>query len=331
MTERTRTRTRLLRTLPLLATAALALTACTNPVSASETQGDTAGFDLTTGNAEDRPRLEPVQEAIDALEANGFEPIDEGYLTVAVAPYAAPLAFAAEDDPNIIIGSEIDFAQLIADGLDLELKTEAVSWADWPLGVQSGKYDLVASNVTVTEERKDLFDIATYREDVVGFAVKADNTEVTSIEEPADVAGLKIVVGSGTNQEKILQAWDEQNQEAGLEPVEFVYYDDKAAANLALQSGRVDALLEPNATVAFAAASTGETQVVGTLNGGWPETANIGAATAKDNGLIESVQLVLQAAIDDGTYQEVIDRWSLDEEAVEESLVNPPGLPREEG
>jgi len=322
-------RHRLTRIVPVLAAAAIALTACANPVSEASTDATNSGpsLDLTSKNADDRPHQEPVQAAIDALEASDFTPINEGYLTVAISPYTAPLALAAEDDPNTIIGSEADFAQLIADGLDLELKLEAVSWADWPLGIQSGKYDLITSNVTVTEERKDLFDFATYRNDVLGFSVKS-GSEITSIESAPDVAGLKIVVGSGTNQEKILQNWDEENVANGLDPVEFVYYDDNAAAVLALQSGRVDAILAPNATLAYAASQTGETEVVGTLSGGWPDTAQIGATTAKDNGLIEPVQLVLNAAIESGSYQEVIDRWALGAEAVEQSELNPEGLPR---
>jgi polar amino acid transport system substrate-binding protein len=38
--------------------------------------------------------------------------------------------------------------------------------------------------------------------------------------------------------------------------------------------------------------------------------------------------LVLNAAIESGSYQEVIDRWALDAEAVDESEINPEGLPR---
>ena len=39
---------------------------------------------------------------------------------------------------------------------------------------------------------------------------------------------------------------------------------------------------------------------------------------------------MLQSIIDDGTYQEVLDRWALTTEAVEESEINPPGLPKSE-
>ena len=48
-----------------------------------------------------------------------------------------------------------DYAQLIADSLGLKLDLQPIAWADWPLGLVSGKYDAVISNVGVTEQRKE--------------------------------------------------------------------------------------------------------------------------------------------------------------------------------
>jgi polar amino acid transport system substrate-binding protein len=293
--------------------------------SAAATTGGTVEFNL--GPDQDRVRLDEVPEAVAAIEASGFEPIEAGKLTVVVSPYVAPLGLYADDDTTLI-GNETDIAQLIADGLGLELNLQPAAWADWPLGIQSGKYDLITSNVTVTEERKDLYDFASYREDLLGFYVKADS-EIEEIAEAKDVAGLKVVVGSGTNQEKILQTWDEENIAAGLDPVEYQYFDDDAAATLAVQSGRADATFGPNATSAYKAAENGETKLVGTFNGGYPENAEIAAGTLKDNGLIEGVSIALNAAIDGGEYAEVLERWGLTSEAIDESTVNPAGLPRE--
>jgi polar amino acid transport system substrate-binding protein len=293
--------------------------------SAAATTGGTVEFNL--GPDQDRVRLDEVPEAVAAIEASGFEPIEAGKLTVVVSPYVAPLGLYADDDTTLI-GNETDIAQLIADGLGLELNLQPAAWADWPLGIQSGKYDLITSNVTVTEERKDLYDFASYREDLLGFYVKADS-EIEEIAEAKDVAGLKVVVGSGTNQEKILQTWDEENIKAGLDPVEYQYFDDDAAATLAVQSGRADATFGPNATSAYKAAENGETKLVGTFNGGYPENAEIAAGTLKDNGLIEGVSIALNAAIDGGEYAEVLERWGLTSEAIDESTVNPAGLPRE--
>jgi len=284
-------------------------------------------FDLSSQNAADRPRIDPIPEAVAALEASGFAPIEAGKLTVASGAFVPPITFLAEDDNETFLGADPDIAQLVADGLGLEYAPQNVAWADWPLGVESGKYDVVLINVTVTEERKDLFDFAVYRDDVISFAVQADS-EIDSITEAKDVAGLSVVVGSGTNQEKILLDWFAENEQNGLEPSEAIYYEDTAAAALALASGRVDAIFQPNSTNAYAAAVTGDTKVVGSVNGGFPENAQIGVATAKGNGLVEAVAIVLNHIIENGEYQEVLDRWALQEEAVAESLVNPPGLPR---
>ncbi len=338
-TPPTFTRTTTVRRTGKIALAALSALAISGLVacSSASTADDAANsvdtptiespFDLTSANADSRPRIDAVPEAVAALEASGFEPIEAGKLTVANGAFVPPISFLAEDDNRTFLGGDPDIAQLVADGLGLEYNAQNVAWADWPLGIESGKYDVVISNVTVTEERKDLFDFATYRDDVLSFAVKADS-EIDSITEAKDVSGLKVVVGSGTNQEKILLGWFEENEKNGLEPGEPVYYEDTAAASLALASGRVDAIFQPNSTNAYAAAVDGQSKVVGTLNGGFPENAQIGVATAKGNGFIEAVSIVLNYIIENGQYDEVLERWALEDEAVTESLVNPPGLPR---
>lgn len=295
--------------------------------NSGSTEVNESPFDLTSKNAEGRPRIDPVPEAVAALEASGFTPVEAGKLTVANGAFTPPISFLAEDDNRTLLGADPDISQLVADGLGLEYQPQNVAWADWPLGVESGKYDVVLANVTVTEERKDLFDFAIYRDDIVSFAVQADS-EIDSIQEAKDVSGLTVVVGSGTNQEKILLGWFEENEQNGLEPGEAVYFEDTAAATLALASGRVDAIFQPNSTNAYAAAVTGDTKIVGSVNGGFPANAQIGVATAKGNGLIEAVGIVLTHIIESGEYQEVLERWALQDEAVTESLINPPGLPR---
>jgi polar amino acid transport system substrate-binding protein len=306
--------------------AAFALNQGSETTGGAAEAASTQTFNLTAD--QNRLSIDEVPGAVAALEASGFTPIEAGKLTVATSPFAAPLALYADDDTTLI-GNEVDLASLIADGLGLELNIQATAWADWPLGIQSGKYDLILSNVTVTEERKELYDFASYRQDLLGFYVKSDSA-IDSIEEAKDVAGLKVIVGSGTNQEKILQAWDAENIAAGLEPVEYLYFDDTASGSLALKSGRADADFGPNATSAYAAALTGETKLVGTVNGGWPETAPIAAATAKGNGLIESVGLVLDSAIESGDYAAVLKRWGLESESIDTAEINPPGLPKSE-
>lgn len=105
------------------------------------------------------------------------------------------------DDNKTLLGSEADIARLVAESLGLEVNVVPTSWEDWPLGVTSGKYDAAISNITVTKERKEKFDFATYRKDSLGFYVKS-TSPLSKIDKAEDIAGLKIIVGSGTNQRR---------------------------------------------------------------------------------------------------------------------------------
>lgn len=328
-----------LRIAALAAASALALigltgcssaTAPSDPAAPGGADGaaNSAPFDLTTGNLDTRPHIDPVPDAVAALEASGFTPAQAGKLTVALGGAGSPpTSFFAEDDAQTIIGSDADFASLIAEGLGLDYEPENVAWADWPLGIESGKYDLALTNIGVTEERKELFDFATYRDAVMGFSVAA-NSEISEISEPKDVSGLRVIVGSGTNQEKFLLDWFAQNEAAGIDPGEAVYYEDSAAGSLALGSGRADVSIEPHALAKFRETTLGETRVVGSFNSAYPVNGEVGAVTAKGSGLVEAVNIVIQSLIDSGTYDEVLDRWGQGEEAITESLINPPGLPK---
>ncbi|CAH2598863.1 Periplasmic binding protein [Rhodovastum atsumiense] len=272
-----------------------------------------------------RPHTGPNRQAIALLPKN-FSFATPGALTIATAPSSPPLS-TYSTDTRTVVGSEPDFASLLAEALGLKLVLLPVSWAEWPLGLQSGKFDAVISNITVTEERKLKFDFSTYRKDDLGFHV-ATSSKITSIREPKDVAGLRIIVSSGTNQEKILLEWDRQNVAKGLKPVEIQYYNDQALRDLALQSGRADALLGPNAHGAYRAALDGRIRPVGIVNGGWPLTAEIAVATRKDSGLADAFTAAINGLIADGSYAKVLQRWNLEAEGVERSRTNPPGLPR---
>jgi polar amino acid transport system substrate-binding protein len=248
-----------------------------------------------------------------------------GKFTVAVAALNSPPLTVFADDNKTLLGSEVDIARLVADSLGLELNVVPTSWEDWPLGVTSGKYDAAISNITVTKERKEKFDFATYRKDSLGFYVKS-TSPIKAIEKAEDIAGLRIIVGSGTNQESILLAWNAENQKKGLKPFIPVYTKDDAAQTLAIQSGRADAFFGPNVIGAWKAALTGKTRLVGSVDGGWPKAAHIAVTLKKGGGLVAPVQTALNGVIKNGDYGRVLSRWGESVEQIPASEINPAGL-----
>ena len=248
-----------------------------------------------------------------------------GSFTVAVAAQNSPPLTVFSDDNKTLLGSEVDIARLVADSLGLKLNVVPTSWEDWPLGVASGKYDAAISNITVTKERKEKFDFATYRKDSLGFYVKT-NSPITSLTKAEDIAGLRIIVGSGTNQEAILLAWDKQNQAKGLRPFTPIYTKDDAPQTLALQAGRADAYFGPNVIGAWKAALNGKTRLVGSVDGGWPKAAHIAVTVKKGSGLAEPISTALNGVMKNGDYQQVLNRWGEGVERIDRSEINPAGL-----
>lgn len=272
-----------------------------------------------------RLRAEKSEKVVAAIPTT-FKFVEDGTFTVGIAVDHPPLATYATD-AKTVVGYDPDLALLVSDTLGKKLELVPVAWADWPLGLQSGKFDAVISNVGVTEQRREKFDFSTYRQGLHGFYVKSDSS-ITSIQEPKDIAGLRIITSSGTIQEKILLEWDKQNLAKGLKPAQLQYYDDEAVSALAIQSGRADAEFNPNATQAYRAASEGKIKLVGTVNAGWPLVADVAITTRKGSGIAERLTAAINELIDNGKYAQLLQRWQLTPEALERSRTNPPGLPK---
>jgi len=247
--------------------------------------------------------------------------VEPGTLTVAISALnSPPLALVASDN-RTRIGSDPDIARLLAQSLGLKLKLVPTAWEDWPLGIASGRYDVALVNIAVTEARKQKFDFATYRADSLAFSVKSSSA-IQAIRSAEDLAGRKVIVGSGTNQERILLRWNEENQAAGRPLAQPIYLTDDASGNLYIQSGRADVVFGPQSVAAYKAALNGSTKVVGL----GPKKAWVATTTKKGNGLVYALQAALDGAIARGVYQQVLARWGEQGEAVEHSQVNPPGI-----
>jgi polar amino acid transport system substrate-binding protein len=238
---------------------------------------------------------------------------------------SVPLGFYA-DDNKTPIGLEVDIAYLVAQALGLQPDIEVTSWENLFVGLDSAKYDVGFSNITVTEKRKQKYDFATYRKDDIAFEAKKGGT--WRVAGAKDIAGKTIAVGSGTNQEKILVDWNEANLKAGLPAATIKYFQKNTDTYLALSSGRIDGYLGPNPSIAYHVKTSGETETIGKFSGAGPTLQGlIAATTKKDSGLVKAYQAAIDGVIADGSYAKVLDRWNVANEAVGKSEINPPGLP----
>ena len=315
-------RSRALAVLPavvLLGTAAL--TGCADPGASAA--GNASGGAQTTAarngivynTSPDQQRIRAEKDAALAAKVPALIGKD-GKLTIATTAGSIPLSFHATDDKTPI-GSELDIAQLVADKLGLELDVQVTSWENWPLKTQSGDFEAVFSNVGVNKDRVKLFDFASYRAAYMGFEAKKSSTY--DIKGADDISGLNISVGSGTNQEKILLAWNKELEGKGKAPATLQYYSSDADTILALSSGRTDLNIAPYPSTVYRENTRDDLKVVGKVNAGWPSETLVAATTLRGNGLAPVISEALNSVIKDGSYGKVLERWGLSEEALPES------------
>lgn len=255
-----------------------------------------------------------------------------GKLVIGVGALPAgfpPLAFTG-DDAKTLTGSEPDLGRLVAAVLGLEPVVTNATWDNLFVGIDTGKTDVGFSNITDTEQRKEKYDFASYRNDNLGFEVLKKSTWEFD-DDYQNLAGLTVAVGAGTNQEKLLLTWQSKLKAEG-KTLTIKYFPDTNSTNLALASGKIDANFAPNPGIAYHeqqdADSATPTRTAGTVSGAGETLQGLIAATVKkDSGLAQPIADAINYLIESGQYATWLDAYNLTNEAVEKSLVNPPGLP----
>lgn len=258
--------------------------------------------------------------------------LDSGELRIGVGALPAgfpPLAFVGTDQKTLT-GAEPDLGRLVAAVLGLKPVTTNSTWENLFVGFDSGRTDVGFSNITDTEKRKEKYDFASYRQDNLGFQVtKASTWNFDGKYE--NLAGLRVAVGRGTNQEKILLEWKTKLEAAG-KTLTVSYFPDQNSTNLALNSGKIDAYFGPNPGIQYQISQSKgtptEVRSAGTWSGAGESLQGlIGATTKKGNGLAAPVSEAINQLIAGGQYGQWLKAYNLENEAVKTSEVNPPGLP----
>lgn len=262
--------------------------------------------------------------------------LSSGKLTIALGALPAgfpPLAFVGTDNKTLT-GSEPDLGRLVAAVVGLQPVIDNATWDNMFVGLDSGKDDVGFSNITDTDQRKEKYDFASYRQDNLALAVKQGTTWTFNRNDPKGyevLAGKKVAVGSGTNQEKILLHWRDLLQAEG-KSLDVTYFADDNSAWTALASGQIDAYFGPNPGVAYEEALTRGTPravaTAGTYSGAGASLQGlIAATTKKGDGLVRPLAGAINYLIKHGQYAAWLKAYGLSNEAVASSQINPPGLP----
>ncbi|MBV2154986.1 ABC transporter substrate-binding protein [Kitasatospora sp. SUK 42] len=289
-------RPRSLRCLAALALVALAATACGRSDQGSSPSA--AGGQNTSGKS-----------AAELLPAKNKQ---SGVLRVATSVGYPPMEMYKTGTTELT-GVDPDLAAAIAARLGLKLELSNSSFDGLIPGLQAGRYDLVMSSMTDSEQRRQAVDFVDYFRTGGVIMTKKGNPE--GIKSLEDLCGRKVVLAKGSSN---LEIGEQQNAKCGTK-MAISQSEDAPTGLLQLDSDRAVATIVDYPVAQMFVKNSGSYEVLPEQYG----TAPWGIAVAKkDGGLRDAVQKALQELIDSGDYRKVLDTYQVGGSAVERATVN---------
>jgi polar amino acid transport system substrate-binding protein len=275
--------------------------------------GDSSSTDSATESGAPLPSVTADSE----LAAGVPENIKSaGVLKFGTDASYAPMQYIAADG-STIEGADIDLGNAIAAKLGLTGEWSNSGFDSLIVGVTNGKFDASMSSFTINPERLEQVNMVSYLEAGTAWAVASGNPQSIDPEAPC---GKSVGVQKATVQVEDIEARNAACTAAGSEAIDIQQFSLQSDVTTALTSGKIDAMLADSPVVAYAITQTGQLEQVGEIY----DSAPYGVVVPLDQvGLAESVQGAVQAIIDDGSYEQILSKWGLQDGAVTTSELNP--------
>ncbi|WP_028784825.1 glutamine ABC transporter substrate-binding protein [Thalassobacillus devorans] len=215
--------------------------------------------------------------------------------TVATDNNFVPFEFLNEETGEME-GFDIDLIKAVAEEAGFKVNIESMKFDGVVSGMQSGRFDIGIAGMTITEERKETIDFSDpYYDAGLMIAVNKNNNEIKSEE---DLAGKKVGTRSGTTSEAYIK---ENHPDA-----ELVTFPGIVEAYMDLESGRLDAVMYDVPNVKYYVANdSANLKTVGDILQG----EQYGIAFPKDSDLVEDVNKALETLKENGTYDDIYEKW----------------------
>lgn len=194
-----------------------------------------------------------------------------------------------------LTGYDVDYFREVAKRLGVKVQFVETPWDSMFAGLNSGRIDLIANEVSATDERRAQYDLSTPYVTTTGVVVTKKND--SSVKELSDLKGKK-------SAQNITSDWAETAKKAGasIVPVEGM---DKAAAML--QNGRVDAFVNDELAVKYYLATHPDSglKIALTTN----DKSESVFAARKNTHLTDAVSKTIAQMNDDGTSKKLYDKY----------------------
>ncbi len=273
----------------VLMAAAMALTACGGSAPAPTTAAPAATEAAKTEAA--ATEVEKTEAAATEAAAE-LKTVQAGKLVMCTNAEFPPYEF---HDANEIVGIDVEICRAIAEKLGLELEIEDIAFDSIIPEVVSGKADMGAAGMTVTEDRKQNVDFSDTYAHASQVIIVREDSEVAG---PDDLAGKIVGVQQGTTGDIYISG------DLGDDAVER--YSKGMEAVQALSQSKIDAVVidgEP------AKQYVKEVSGLKILDDSYTDEDYAIAVKKGNTALVEAINGALAELKSDGTLDEIVAKY----------------------
>lgn len=251
-----------------------------------------------SGNTEETDAAETDASETEGEEGTNTYGLDMDKIVVATSPGYEP--FEYEEDGELK-GYDVDIWKEFEERTGIEVEWEYTDFSGLLGLLQSGKADVVAAQMSPTEEREESFifsdPVSYYGSTVV---VAEDNDEIKSVE---DLSGKVVGTGSGNNMQQIVEE---------MYPDGDVTFETYTSATLEamltdLVYGRIDAVLAQDIQTYMAMKSNEELKIKVLEPFQYSEGCLV--MDKSNTELADAVNTFLADLREDGTLSEISEKW----------------------
>ena len=234
-----------------------------------------------------------------STDENGLSTVEAGKLHMATNAAFPP--YEMTDDSGGFEGIDVEIAEKIAAKLGLELVVDDMDFSSVLTSVQGGKADIAMAGLTVTPDRQKNVDFTDSYATGVQVVIVPEDSDIKTID---DLAKDKMI-GTQEGTTGFIYCSDTP-ENGGFGEDHVIAYTNGATAIQALLAGKVNAVvIDSQPAKEFVAANDGlkilETEFV---------SEDYAIGISKDNPeLLEAVNNALKELIEDGTVQEILDKY----------------------
>lgn len=255
-----------------------------------------AGLVLAACGKQEPPAPAPVASAPEAASAPA--PAPPKVYTVGTDAAYAP--FESQNDKAEIVGFTIDVLSAVAQKAGFAVKFVNTPWEGIFNALQQGDRDLLASSITITDERKQTMDFSAPYFDAVQLIAVKQSSKVTKFD---DLKKLKVGVQTGTTGDEVV------TKMLGKTSANVKRFESTPLALKELEAGGVDAVVADNGVVIHYVANNAGAQFKTVADASFvPE--QYGFAVKKGNA--DLLALVNKGIADikaDGTYDKIFAKY----------------------